>query len=297
MVGTFFVICMIIMFARRFRRGHENWVGGKIGPSRPTPADVVLPQGFSHVVSRDITMLCARSSEATNSNISAFLRHNSYKRTEVMRIYQPSGLKAQIEIPTTTPNYERIDALDALSLVRELPDPRQIRRLHLSDEPSFLDPLLYKDGAALLGHASTSGLIVLYRPDRRQIQQLYITLLHEWLHLVAFKSSWVLRRFKRADAVESLRASNFSTLPIYANRWRSHEAWSDLGERVVGTDETVAREAALAAPLHSMILWQHIEGLFCTVPPGIRSTRLAELQSRATFMKNEVAPKAKALSR
>jgi hypothetical protein len=80
-------------------------------------------------------------------------------------------------------------------------------------------------------------------------------------------------------------------------RLRNHEVWSELGERVVGADEAAAREAALAAPLHSMILWQQVEDIFCAVPTDLQSTRLAELQARAAFMKSEVAPRARALAR
>jgi hypothetical protein len=297
MAGTFFVICMIIMLVRRFPHRHAGWVGGKIGRWRATPAEVVLPGGFSDVISRDITLLGARSTDATYPSLGAFLRNNSFKRTEVMRIYRVSSFKTQIEIPTTPPDYERIDAASALALLRELPDPRLIRRLQLSDEPSFFDPWLRQKGMGLLGHATTSGLVVLYRPDRRQTHQLCITLLHEWLHLVAFKSRMTLRHFKRADAVESPASLSFSILPPFNRRLRNHEVWSELGERIVGADEVVAREAALTAPLHSMILWQQVEGIFCSVPTDLQSTRLAELQARAAFMKSEVAPKARALAR
>ena len=68
------------------------------------------------------------------------------------------------------PHYQRIDVAEALALLRELPDRRLVDRLHLSDQPSFLDPWVRRvtgqDGF-LLGNATNTGLIVLYLPDRR----------------------------------------------------------------------------------------------------------------------------------
>jgi hypothetical protein len=49
-----------------------------------------------------------------------------------MRIYRVAGCKTEIEIRAESPDYERIDAAEALALLRELPDPRFIRRRALS---------------------------------------------------------------------------------------------------------------------------------------------------------------------
>lgn len=81
-------------------------------------------------------------------------------------------------------------------------DPRLVHRLHLSDEPAVLDPWMRKLAGRdfySLGHATFADLIVLYKPDCQLRRELGITLLHEWLHLVAFNSARLVRRFNRAD--------------------------------------------------------------------------------------------------
>lgn len=299
MVGAFLVICLIVMLVRRPARSHLAWVGGKIGRRRPTPAGVDLPSGFSGVTSRDITVWGAQSDGKAYSSIQDFLRNCAFKRTELARFYRIAGCKTRIEIPARRPDYERITATETLALVRELPDPRLILRLHLSDEPSFYDAWLHQQDLAPnlghLGHATTSRLVVLYRPDRGQLPQLRMTLLHEWLHLVAFRSGMALRRFKSANAIEP--PASFPMAPLVDQRLQHHEVWAELGERVVGPDDAMACEAALAAPVHSMILWRRVEGLFRSVPTNLATTRRAELEARAAFMTSEVAPKARALAR
>ncbi len=124
-----------------------------------------------------------------------------------MRVYRVAGCATEIEVPLAPADYKRIDAAEALALLRELPDPRLVRRLHLSDEPCFLDPWVRqvtRQDFFLLGNATSSGLIVLYRPDRYRPHSTGLTLLHEWLHLLAFKSRSAVRRFQRANEVEPL---------------------------------------------------------------------------------------------
>jgi hypothetical protein len=146
----------------------------------------------------------------------------------------------------------------------------------------------------LLGNATSSGLVVLYLPDRRQMQQLGLTLLHEWLHLLGFASPKVIGRFKRANKIEPLPPPAIQPVAFGKRGVDVHEAWSDLGEALLGYDDAVARDAALAAPVHAMILWRRVERVLRKTPSHLRSTRAAEFEARALFMQNAVAPKARA---
>ena len=299
MVGSLLAICLIVILTRKLLDRHTPQVGGKLGRQRAAPEDLRLPHGFSDVIVREVTLFGARSKDAHYPSLKAFFRHGTFERTELMRIYRVAACKTRIEVPATPPDYERIDATEALALLRKLPDLRMVRRLHLSDESSFLDPWIrHVSGREVqhLGNATSTGIVVLYRPDRRN-SDLGVTLLHEWLHLVAFKSGRTLRRFKRAQAIEPLASLTFLTLSV-GDQWTlNNEVWSDLGERVVGADQAVARQVALAAPLHSMILWERVEKILRNVPKHLASTRLFELEERAAFMRNEVAPKARAALR
>ena len=62
---------------------------------------------------------------------------------------------------------------------------------------------------------------------------------------------------------------------------------------MLGYDETIARETALTSPLHAMILWQRVEKILRRTPKRFRSTRFAELETRAAFVRTEVAAKAR----
>ena len=75
-----------------------------------------------------------------------------------------------------------------------------------------------------------------------------------------------------------------------------YEAWSDLGEKLFGYDDTVARGAALALPVHAMILWQRVEKLMRKAPARqTGQTRITEIQMRGIFLRGEVLSKARAL--
>ena len=212
-----------------------------------------------------------------------------------MHVYRIAGCHTRVEIPAGPPPYDRIDAAETLALLRELPDLRFVYRLHLSDELSLLDPWMRKltGGDFLsLGHATISDVVVLYRPHRQLGRENGLTLLHEWLHLVAFKAARAIRHFRRADKVEQLPALRYKPVSFGDPRTAVFEAWSVLGEKLLGYDETTARHAALATPVHTMILWQHVEKIMRKTLLRFASTRLEEFRARAAFIRTEVAPRA-----
>jgi hypothetical protein len=291
------LVLFFSMLIRRFRTRNMPRVGGKPGRTRIIDPPQPRPDGFSRIYARAMTVYVAADGPRF-STLKAYLRDNLVQRTIVMRIYRVTGCKAEIEIPDQAADYERIDAAEALALLRELPDPRIVRRLHIGDEPSFLDPWLRKikgERFYFQGNATNFGLIVLYRPDRRLGYSLAITLLHEWLHLVAFASTFQLWRFRRANAIEPLPPLAVEPLNFGDRKTRIYEAWSDLGEQLLGYDENAARHAALALPVHATILWRCVERMLRQTPVRLRSTRFDALMMRADFMRVEVEPKARAL--
>jgi hypothetical protein len=278
---------------------HRNMprVGGKLGAIRKLDPKPAPPSGFSRIYARAATLFVA-SDASPFPTLKAFLRGGTARQPVMMRVYCVAGCKAEIEIPDRVADYERIDATEALALLRELPDPRRVRRLHLSDEPSFLDAWVRKARGAEfvnLGHATNFSLIVLYRPDRRLGRLLGTTLLHEWLHLVAFASTIQLWRFKRADAIEPLPALALEPMNYGDRNTVVYEAWCELGEKLLGYDEDAARQTALQSPVHAMILWRCVERMLRKTPRRFRSTRFDELTKRGDFMRAEVAPKARAV--
>jgi hypothetical protein len=293
------VMLFLALLVRGFLYRNMPRVGGKFGPIRTTDPPPALPSGFSRIYTRAVTLFVA-SDASRFPTLKAFLRDGTVQRPVVMRIYRVAGCKAEIEIPDQIADYERIDAAQALALLRELPDPRRVRRLHLSDQGSFLDSWMRKvTGGEFyhLGHATNFSLIVLYKPDRRLGQLLGTTLVHEWLHLVAFASTIQLWRFKRANAIEPLPPLTFEPLNLGNRNSGLYEAWCDLGEKLLGYDESAARQTALVSPVHAIILWRCVERMLRRTPLRLRSTRFDELMKRADFMRTEVEPKARASRR
>jgi hypothetical protein len=289
------IIAALALLVLGFLRRNMPRVGGKLGPIRTVDPPRELPSGFSRTYTRAVTLFVA-SDASRFPTLKAFLRDGTTRLPVMMRIYCVAGCKAEIEISEQVADYERIDAVQALALLRELPDPRRVHRLHLSDERSFLDPWARKVGGEdffYLGHATNFSLIVLYKPDRRLGEYLGITLLHEWLHLVAFASTIQLWRFRRANAIEPLPPLAPEAVNWSGRNTAIHEAWCDLGEKLLGYDENAARQAALEAPVHAMILWRCVERMLRRTPLRLRSTRFDELMDRAEFMRAEVEPKAR----
>jgi len=289
------IVAFLALLVLGFLNRNMPRVGGKLGPIRTVDPPPVLPSRFSRVYTRAVTLFLA-SDASRFPTLKAFLRGGTTLLPVVMRIYRVAGCKSEIEIPEEVADYERIDAAHALALLRELPDPRRVHRLHLSDERSFLDPWVRKvRGGEFfhLGHATNLSLIVLYRPDRRLGACIGTTLLHEWLHLVAFAATIQLWRFKRANAIEPLPRLAPEPVNWSGRDTEIHEAWCDLGEKLLGYDESAARQAALEAPLHAMILWRCVERLLRRTPLRFRSTRFDELMDRADFMRAQVEPKAR----
>jgi hypothetical protein len=293
-------LAIIVFFAslllRAFLQRGLPQVGGKLGAIGRPGAAAAVPDGFSRVYAREMTIFTATADTSSFTSLKAFLRHGTVGHRALVRIYRVAGCKTEIEIPIGLPDYERIDAAEALALLRELPDPRLVRRLHLSDEPCFLDPWVRKIRGQkhfLIGNATRSRLVVLYKPDRKQRQIVGLTLLHEWLHLVAFGSPKDLRGFERASAAEPLPPVADQPIDFGIPKTSVHEAWCDLGEKLFGYDDATARQAALAAPLHAMIMWRRVEKILRKVPARWRSTRFAEFEVRAAFIRSEVEPKAR----
>jgi hypothetical protein len=297
MIQDIIVILFLVTLVRGFLSRNMPRVGGKIGPIRTIDPPSALPTGFSRVYARAMTIFVA-SDAARFPTLKAFLRNGTVQKRIVMRIYRVAGCKTEIEIPDQTADYERIDAAQSLALLLELPDPRLVRRLHLSDEPSFLDPWLRKvksEKFLYFGNATNFSLIALYKPDRRLGRVLGLTLLHEWLHLVAFASTIQIWRFKRANAIELLPCMSFEPLNFGDRNTAIYEAWCDLGEKLLGYDESVARQTALASPIHAIILWRCVDRMLRRTPARLRSTRFDELIKRGDFMRAEVEPKTRAV--
>ena len=276
-----------IILVRWFLDRNRAQPGGRLGPVRVLDPPVPPPAGFLRVYARTITVFTGSSEAGPFRSLNAFLRRGTGRLAVSMRVYRIAGSATDIEIPEQKPDYDRLDATEALGLLRELPDLRFVRRLQLSDLPCYLDPWLraaHGPQFLLLGNATKTGVVVLYRPRRGDSNTVSLTLLHEWLHLVAFHSPRDLRRFERAGAIEPLIPLAMPTVSIRVRRTPVHEAWADLGERLFGHDETIAREAANAAPVHAKILWQRVEHALRQAPADLRSTRVAELEARGRLI-------------
>ncbi len=295
--GIAAVISLVILLINAFLNRNMPRVGGKLGRRSPSvPADP--PPGFSRIDCRQLTVYSAPAEPDRYSTLKAYMRDGTQRRQEQVHIYRVAGCRTRIEILAAMPHYDRIDASEALALLRELPDPRLVRRLHVSDEPAFLDPwwrrVSGRNDIYHQGNANDFGLVVLYLPDRQLGRMLGTILMHEWAHLLAYKARRAVRRFARASKIERLPPL---PMPLTHDhpKMQVYESWAELGEKLLGYDDAIARAAALEAPLHAMIMWRCVEKVLRRTPARLRSTRLAEFEARCVFMRVEVAPKARAV--
>jgi hypothetical protein len=294
LIFIIFAVLAVNAFLKR------NWAqaGGKIGRRSEAAPLPPLPDGFSNVECREIVHYTAPATGESYSDLKTYMREAAVRRPGLINVYRVAGSDTRIEIPAATPHYNRIDAAEALALLRELPDPRLVLRLQLSDAPSFLDPWARqatgRGDVFHLGIATNQRLIVLFLPDRAFGPVIGTVLMHEWVHLLGFKCEWAVWRFKRANAIEALPPLDIE--PTLFRGWRAatYEPWADFGEKLLGYDETIAREAALAAPVHAMILWRRVEKIMRKVPERFASTRRDAFAARAAFMREKVAPLARA---
>lgn len=294
-----FIVVFLVVAVRAFMVRGLPRVGGKIGRQQKIADDEPIPPGISSVYARSMRLFVSSADAVTFSSQKDYLRQGTREIPAVMRIYRVAGCKTEIEIPAGQPDYERIDISQALSLLRELPDMRLVRRLHISDQPSFMDSWERKmrgQDVFLLGHATNFGLVVLYRPDSRFLGDVGMTLLHEWMHIAAYKYQLDLWRFGRANNAEPLGLVPFDVRS--GSAWKlPHEAWAEVGEKLLGYDGTLARQAAQALPLHATILWRRMEKILRRAPQRMRSTRFAELEARRSAVHAEITPLVKARKR
>jgi hypothetical protein len=299
-VGEVILLILALTFSfklvNRILNRNVPRVGGEIGPrqtSRPLPP---LPDGFLSVQTRAMTLFTACHADPPFPKLKQFLRKGAQRNTVLMHIYRVADCDTDIEIPIDDPGYYRIKATQALALLRELPDPRLVRRLQLSDQPCFLDPWMRKIHGAhsfILGQTNHTGVVVLYRPAHWMTRghDIGLTLLHEWLHLLAFRSAPALRQFARANRVEPMPQPRLKFTGYGVRNGLVHEAWADLGERLFGDDDETARQVALAAPAHSLVIWRCVESVLRSAPERLRSGRIEVFERRGDFFAGEVAAK------
>jgi hypothetical protein len=276
-------------------------IGGKIGRrSRDAPA-IAVPAGFSRAQVRALTTFAPPNDAAGYKNLKAYLRHAPIRQSGLVYIYRVPRSYTRVEIPSDLPEDARPDPAGALALLRELPDSRLVYRLHFSAAPSFIEPWARRDRGldkmVILGNATQNGLIVLYHFDRASCAHLPGTLIHEWLHILAYKAWWTIWRFKRANKIEALPPLPIAPTYLTNSKSPTYEDWATLGEMLLGYDEEAFRQTALAFPVHATILWRRVEKVMRKAPKRFASTRLAEFEARGAFMRTEVTPRAKAARR
>lgn len=290
-VALTFLISFAIRLMCRFRDRNAARIGGVIGPRRLDIEAPSRPPGYSTVETRTVIQFTSAGSAVQFSSLQRYLRKGTRRKPIEMHIFRVADCATDVEIPASTSDYARIDPAEALALLRELPDLRFVRRLQLSDEPSFLEPWARKTNArcVILGGANSKNVIVLYRPSRSFARGHHpgLTLLHEWFHLLAFRSPSAFRQFASTNRREPLPQAAGYVRPYGVRHGSAHEAWSDLGERLFGYDSVVAQEAALAAPRHALILWRRVESVLKSASGPFCSTRYAALQQRGALFSQE----------
>ena len=247
-------------FAQACRRS-----AARLGPLR---AAATRPRrsltDFSRVYARAMTIFTAPADAPSFHDLKAFLRHGTVGQPALMRIYRVAGCKTEIEIPVGRPDYERIDAAEALALLRELPDPRLIRRLHLSDEPLFPRSLGAENPRPrlfpVLATRRTSRLVVSTSPI---IGSAEICRPHSPSRMAASRCLRIAKGPSTLQKRECRRAASAAVVEPINFGVRENTSSMKLGASSAKgfsvTTMPLPARRLWPSPVHAMIVWRRVE--------------------------------------
>ena len=155
-------------------------------------------------------------------NAEGFLARRPVQKCIVMRIYRVAGCKTEIEISESARRLRAHRCRASTRAVARIAGSASRSAPTSERRASFLDPWVRKvkgEKFFCLGNATNFRLIVLYKPDCRLGQVLGLTLLHEWLHLVAFASTIHIWRFQRANTIEPLPSAGVRAVEFRRPRY------------------------------------------------------------------------------
>jgi poly(A) polymerase len=181
----------------------------------------------------------------------------------------------------------RLSPLEALQIVKELPDARLVKRLTILNERHWQEPWRRHTGQTnvnTMAEVLPDGSVTMYRPPAGEVSR--DTLFHEWAHLLKFRSPTESNLFDRVGALEPLRTQSKSDLSGGGDElWAVH-----VGEGLLNRSSLTAIAAAYENPIRSSLAGRALSRIIESVPEQQRSPRHAQFQLVTRYIEESVRP-------
>lgn len=185
------------------------------------------------------------------------------------------------------PFVSRLSPLEALDVVRELPDTRLLKRLYVLED--WMRPSRYYGHTRLvtMGMANPDeGSIRLFRPPSGRLTR--DTVFHEWAHLLKVARPIESRLFDMVGTLEPIQTCSRSDA-----HQNSDETWAVLvGEGLVSNNFHRAIATAFNNPIRSTIAALALKDVLSSVPPAQRSTLHQQYCCILRYIENIISARA-----
>jgi hypothetical protein len=165
---------------------------------------------------------------------------------EEFLVYEHEWLTTKIWIPVKEADFSRASMEDAANALMLTPDPDFVGKLILVNHVHPMTPWLQQtEGTIVVGESTEDGVVLLYRPSPRGIQQ---SLIYEWCNLLRIYSS---------DAAEILGLTepleDFVRLETGKRVGDQRIAWNLLGSLLLRQPEETVFALSVRFPLKAAV--------------------------------------------
>jgi len=175
----------------------------------------------------------------------------------------------EILFPEATPDYERLQPHECVTLLGQVPDIRLIKRVVILDlrHRGALEAIkrTNQPDFQIFAEANNNGEITLFRPTRGQ-RNLSI-LVHEWSHLLRFASPREAILFDSIEGLEDYTLGNQPSPRYYDKDGLRQEWWASIGELLVtDVDPLVSSVTAMCNPIRVCVWWRCLQRRLSDLP-------------------------------
>lgn len=217
------------------------------------------------------------------ANFTDYYEHGRVFSRKEMDVYRaPDQLDTEILVPASRP--PELTPQQATGILREVPDPRLVRRLILQNASHADEPWLrqqYGNEYRILGEAFEVGDIHLFQPRAGNARE---TLMHEWAHLFKLKAGRASSVFDRVGELEPFADAQ----PGIASN--SGEMWSLLSEGLLSTNPSRVMLTAHQYPIRSAIYGRALAETLSTIPASRQSVHHERYQGLTEYLRESIQP-------
>jgi hypothetical protein len=197
--------------------------------------------------------LCGNPAAAPFKDLDDFYQRGQLVHLEEFFVYEYEWLITKILVPVKEAGFPRASIEDAANALIFTPDPDFVGKLILADHVHPMAPWFQQtEGTIITGESSEDGVVLLYRPSPRSIQQ---SLVYEWCNLLRIYSSDAAEIFLLTESLE-----DFVHLETGKTVGDQRIAWNLLGSLLLRQPEETVFMLCVRFPLKAAVfgsaLWK-----------------------------------------